>query len=88
MALLRRVIYLYLNRLPDPALDAPRLALLRFIYGDQGQRTAAKRGYAPLPASIAWQALRERSQGAVHGIELVVEWGNVTVQRWTQDVQG
>ena len=56
---LRRVIYLYLNRPPDQALDAPYLAMLRFIYSDQGQRTVAKRGYTPLPASIALQALQE-----------------------------
>jgi len=61
-SLLRHVIYLYLNRPLDQALDAPRLALLRFIYSDQGQRTVAKRGYTPLPASITLQALRELSR--------------------------
>lgn len=59
---LRRVIYLYLNRLPDQALDAPHLAMLRFIYSDQGQHTVAKRGYTPLSASIDLQALRELSR--------------------------
>ena len=55
--------------LSEPMTDIEVMAFERqwgyaptFIYSDQGQRTVAKRGYTPLPASLALHALRELSR--------------------------
>jgi len=54
---LARYLYIYVNRVPDQALDALRQEFLRFVLSRPGQEIVVKDGYLPLPAALVEQEL-------------------------------
>ncbi len=56
---LARVLYVYINKRPNHALDALQLEFLKMVLSKQGQETVVRDGYIPLPATMADKALAE-----------------------------
>lgn len=53
---LSRVLYVYINKHPNRALDALQSEFVKLILSKQGQEIVARDGYIPLPATLADEA--------------------------------
>lgn len=56
---LARVLYVYVNKRPNHALDTMQLEFLKMVLSKKGQETVVRDGYIPLPATMAQKALDE-----------------------------
>lgn len=56
---LARVLYVYVNKRPNHALDTMLLEFLKMVLSKKGQETVVRDGYIPLPATMAQKALDE-----------------------------
>jgi len=52
-----RMLYIYVNKNPNQALDPVRAEFIRFVYSKQGQTGTIKDGYFPITADIAKEDL-------------------------------
>jgi len=56
---LARVLYVYINKRPNHALDTMQLEFLKMVLSKQGQEAVVRDGYIPLPATMAEKAMAE-----------------------------
>lgn len=56
---LARVLYVYINKKPNHAVDTLQLEFLKMVLSKQGQQTVVKDGYIPLPAAMVEKALAD-----------------------------
>jgi phosphate transport system substrate-binding protein len=56
---LARFLYVYVNRKPGVALDPLRREFVRYVFSQKGQADVLKDGYYPVPAKIAFDALKQ-----------------------------